>query len=155
MDSLAEAMSECRPNWTPSFCNWILSLVELSMRSSIGVFEDSWYRQVGGVPTGGSLCVQLANITVFARMRKAVYDQPSLIQNVVSVKRNIDDGAGGFSGTREDFEAWINQINTNLHPFGLTIDEYSIAPPDLISMYHSWTYSFVSAKKACYKLISM
>ena len=41
IESLQEAILECRPYWSPVFCNWILSLVELSMRSSIGVFENS------------------------------------------------------------------------------------------------------------------
>ena len=47
-----------------------------------------------GVPTGGSLCVQLANITVFYFMNNAVYSKPEIMANVVEAKRYIDDGAG-------------------------------------------------------------
>ena len=123
-------MTECRPWWSPEFCEWITSLVEISLRSSIGVFENTWYRQNGGVPTGGSLCVQLANISVYAKMREAVYSKPSLMEKVVSVKRYIDDGAGGFSGNQSEFESWIIEINTSLQPYGLIIDESTFAPPD-------------------------
>ena len=47
-----------------------------------------------GVPTGGSLCVQLANITVFYVTNYAVYSKPEMMANVVEAKRYIDDGAG-------------------------------------------------------------
>jgi hypothetical protein len=99
------------------------------MKSSIGVFENVWYRQKGGVPTGGSLCVQLANIAVFSKMRKAVYSDTRLMEKVKSVKRYIDDGAGGFEGSEEEFKVWLEEVNQRLAQYGLTIDESCIAPP--------------------------
>ena len=65
LEALEYAMNTCRAPWAPEFKKWILDLVELSLESSVGLFEDSWYEQINGVPAGGSLCVQLANITVF------------------------------------------------------------------------------------------
>ena len=96
IEALYEAIAECRKEWTPEFSEWIISLVKLSLKSSIGVFEDTWYKQKGGVPTGGTLCVQLANIAVFSIMRKALYNQPSLMEKVAAVRRYIDDGVGAF-----------------------------------------------------------
>ena len=94
--------------------------------ASIAKFKDKFYRQKKGVPTGGSLCVQLANITVYHLMRKAVYDKPNLMSNVKEAKRYIDDGAGFYSGSKRSFEVWMNQVNRNLNPFGLFIDESDI-----------------------------
>ena len=71
--ALSTAMDECRENWDPDFKQWILKLVGLSLRSSVGMFNDSWYRQKRGVPTGGSLCVQIANIAVYHIMHDLVY----------------------------------------------------------------------------------
>ena len=55
IDSLKEAMHECRPEWTQEFRNWLVDLVCISLESSVGVFNNKWYRQKGGIPTGGSL----------------------------------------------------------------------------------------------------
>ena len=130
IESLKEAISECRPDWSEDFCSWLISLVEMSLKCSIGVFENVWYRQKGGVPTGGSLCVQLANITVYSRMRKLIYLDPILMEKVKSVKRYFDDGAGTYNGSKEEFHNWIATVNQRLAPDGLTIDEYCIKPPD-------------------------
>ena len=81
-EAIQHAMLTCRPGWSTHKKKWILDLIDLSLRASIGKFKDNWYIQKNGVPTGGSLCVQLANITVYYLMNKAVYSQPRLMQNV-------------------------------------------------------------------------
>ena len=57
-------MDEHREEWSNELKKWIIDLVNFSLKSSVGQFEDNFYRQLNGVPTGGSLCVQLANMTV-------------------------------------------------------------------------------------------
>ena len=84
---------------------------------------------VSGVPTGGSLCVQLANIAVFSKLRKAVYSDSVLMKNVKAVKRYIDDGAGFYNGSTSDFTNWLILVNQRLNAYGLTIDESCIEPP--------------------------
>ena len=83
-----------------------MDLVELSLESSLDVFDYIWYKQKKGVPTGGSLCVQLANITVYSIMRTA-----ELMKNIINAKRYIDDGAGFFKSNTEEFRNWINVVN--------------------------------------------
>ena len=78
-------MIECRPNWNQEKRKWVLDLIDISLRASIGKFKDKFYRQKKGVPTGGSLCVQLADITVYHIMREAVYSKPLLM---TTVKKN-------------------------------------------------------------------
>jgi hypothetical protein len=74
--------------------------------------------------------VQLANMTVFSAMRKAVYSDSTLMENIPTVKRYIDDGAGFFTGTADEYKLWLIAVNSRLKPYGLVIDESSIEPPD-------------------------
>ena len=129
MEALTVAMNECRTEWSEEFKRWILALVDLSFRSSIGQFEGEWYQQLVGIPTGGSLCVQIANIAVYYYMRKVVYSDEQLMKNVSTVKRYIDDGAGFFDGTKRQFSEFISNVNSRLSNVGLNIDEFSIEDP--------------------------
>ena len=79
-------MNECRPDWSDNYKAWITALVKHSLASSVGVYDGQWYRQKDVVPTGGSLSVQLANITVFFVMKKAVYSKPQLMRNIATTK---------------------------------------------------------------------
>ena len=56
-EALLYAMQTCRPKWTVKKRQWILDLVDLSLRASVGKYGNDWYLQKEGVPTGGSLCV--------------------------------------------------------------------------------------------------
>jgi hypothetical protein len=129
LEALSFAMQECRPDWTEEFRKWVIALVEFSLKASVGVFEKAWYIQKKGVPTGGSLCVQIANITVFYIMQKVVYSNLDMMRGIASLKRYIDDGAGHFVGSKREFASWLNEANRALAPFGLNIDESSIEDP--------------------------
>ena len=126
IEALQHAMNTCRTPWSPEFKKWILDLATASLDSSIGLFEGTWYKQINGVPTGGSLCVQLANIAVFYILNKKVYTNPDLMKDVGSIKRYIDDGAGQFKGTHRQFTLWLKKVNELLSPYGLLIDESQI-----------------------------
>ena len=123
IEALNTAMAECRLDWNDDFRNWIIKLVKLSLKAAVGKYEGKWYRQKKGIPTGGSLCVELANITVFYLMRKFVYSNCNLMKNVAHVKRYIDDGAGFFTGSQRQFEFWLRSVNQALKPSCLVIDE--------------------------------
>ena len=122
-EALQNAMLTCRPGWNREKQKWILDLIDHSLRAAVGKFENNWYSQLNGVPTGGSLCVQLANITVFYIMNKAVYSNRQLMINIKESKRYIDDGAGFYIGSKRSFIVWMNSVNTALRPYGLYIDE--------------------------------
>ena len=141
---MREAAEECRPDWSSDFVEWLVSLVILSLESSVGIFEGSWYKQKGGIPTGGSLCVQLANITVYWVMRKAVYENPELMKNIISVKRYIDDGADFIQGPPEDFHQWIRKVNENLSEYGLFIDESCVGTTNTFISFLDIQFAFDS-----------
>ena len=73
-EAVMYAMEECRTSWSKEKREWIISLIDI--RASIGKFKDNFYLQKNGVPTGGSLCVQLVNIAVCYIMHKEVYSKP-------------------------------------------------------------------------------
>ena len=126
IEALRYAMTTCRPGWSERKRKWILDLIKVSLLSSIGKFKENFYLQKNGVPTGGSLCVQLANITVYYVMNKAVYSNEELMRDVKEAKRYIDDGGGFYVGSDRSFTNWIAKVNEALVPYGLLIDEYTI-----------------------------
>ena len=65
----------------------------------------------------------------YSIIRKAVYNDETIMNNIMSAKRYVDDGAGLFNGSSEAFNSWIVSVNEKLCPFGLTIDESCICPP--------------------------
>ena len=103
---------------------WILALIEFSLKASVAKYDNSWWKQKNGIPTGGRLCVQLANRTVFYVMSEKVYKVPGMMEKILDIKRFIDDGGGLHLGNEEEFEEWLRKVNSLLRPFGLYIDEY-------------------------------
>ena len=121
LEAVEHAISECRPNWTPGFTKWLLDNISLSMQSAVGHHKDKWYKPVNGIPTGGSLSVQLANITVFYVLDKILYSKDHMMQRIHSMVRFIYDGAGLFNGSIRQFHAWKTELMKGLAPYNLSI----------------------------------
>ena len=121
IESLHYAMDTHRLNWSPEFKNWIIDNVKLGFQSAVGVFNDQWYRAVKGLPTGGSLSVQLANIAVYYVLSKCLYNNNHLMSKIYATKRFIDDVAGVFTGTERQFENWKTDLLRELNKFGLNV----------------------------------
>ena len=89
------------------------------MSAGFGKFRNRWYRPVTGIPTGGNISVQLANISVFYALNMSLFAKPQMMNNILSTIRFIDDGSGIFIGTADDFEIWKTQLTNNLNQFNL------------------------------------
>ena len=124
--AIIEAMKEKRPNWSKNFKDWIIELIVFSLKAAIGEYDGEWFSPKNGIPTGGSLCVPLANITVYYVMRKEVYSNMNIMHPIKSVKRYIDDGAGFYTGLLSQYRVWIDRVNDLLKPYGLIIDEFQV-----------------------------
>ena len=124
--ALSVALKECRSDWPYALKEWICDLVKHSLKSAVGKFEDKWYVQKLGIATGGSLCVELANITVYYVMRQCVYSNKMLMKKVKHVKRYIDDGAGFYTGSSDEFKQWLADVNDAISSSGLFIDEANV-----------------------------
>ena len=72
IQALKSAITECRPDWSETFVEWLCYLLRFSMDSAVGVFKDSWYKPKKGMPTGGSCSVPLANISMFCSKKRII-----------------------------------------------------------------------------------
>ena len=121
--ALREALNLHRDDWPTKLKDWIIDLVLLSIEASVGEFMGKFYRQRKGLPTGGSLIVEIANITVYYVLQKSVYSDKSMMKNIVAVKRFIDDGVGIHQMTKRLFDRWKAEVSVRVNKFGLTIKE--------------------------------
>ena len=119
--ALKHAIQVCRRQWTKKFVDWILKLIDLSMSAGFGKFGKKWYRPATGIPTGGNISVQLANIAVYYALHMSLFSKPQMMKNIISTVRFIDDGSGIFNGTNDEFERWKIELTTNLKRFNLLI----------------------------------
>lgn len=78
------------------------------MSAGFGKYKNKWYKPTTGIPTGGNISVQLANISIYYALSKSLFSKESMMTNIISTIRFIDDGGGIFNGTLEEFEAWKN-----------------------------------------------
>ena len=135
-EAITFSISKCRPDWNTEFIDWIIKMIRLSMSAGFGKFEEKWYKPITGIPTGGNISVQLANITVFYVMFKCLFSKEDMMNNIISTIRFIDDGSGIFKGSKEEFELWKNKFTCSLKEFGLVIkdEDWDVAsePNDMV-----------------------
>jgi hypothetical protein len=124
-EALAVAIKELRPQWTEGFTKWIMDLVNHSLDSSFAKYGRNWYKGLVGIPTGGSLSVTLANIAVYYVLRKIIYLNDDIPEELLGLKRFVDDICGLWTGSRESFELWSDRVNEELRVYGLSIKDKS------------------------------
>ena len=129
LKALRHALHQTHPDWDVSKVDWICDLVELSMRSSVGCCKGQWYRQKNGIATGGSLCVELANITVFYVLHEVIYSTDDMMKGVEALKRFVDDCTGAFVGSEREFRLWEKAVRDRLLEFGLKTDDFVLKKP--------------------------
>ena len=128
--ALKDSISECREEWSDDFCEWLCDIVNLSMNASIGEFNGKYYKQKKGIATGGSNCVELANITVYHVLKSVIYDRPEMMSKIIGVKRFIDDGCGIHRMSSECFKKFMIDVNSGVAMYGLKIKESDWSVPE-------------------------
>ena len=106
--AIRAAIKQCRPTWSDDFAEWLVTSVNLSLDSAVGLFKGKWYQSTGGVATGGKLCVYVANITVFWAFHRVIYS--TWPKHLLYLFRFVDDGTGGWSGSPGEFFKWFCKI---------------------------------------------
>ena len=129
-EALQDAMDNCRLSWSAQFKAWLKELVKLSVESSFGEYRGSFYKPKEGCPTGGSLSVQIANISVFYVLKKVLYEDKDLMKDIVDVKRFIDDGVGLHCMTSRNFAKWKNIVSDRVGNYGLKIKQSDWSEPE-------------------------
>ena len=109
LEAVRAAFSECdcADSWSDDNVNWICELIELSLSSSVAKFGDNWYRALNGIPTGNSISVMLANITVFYVLRKVIYSAEVRPPELISLRRFVDDIGGCGMDLPEHSRYWL------------------------------------------------
>ena len=62
-------------------------------------------------------------------MRKCVYEDNVLMDKISSLKRYINEGAGTYSGTKQQFTEFLKTVNERIGTLELNIDGYSVMDP--------------------------
>ena len=125
LEAVRAAISECKcltSSWSKNKVNWICELIELSLSSSVAKFGDNWYRALNGIPTGNSLSVMMANITVYYVLRKVIYSPEVSPPEMIDLHRFIDDIGGMWNGPASTFKVCADAINQQLEEkYGLSL----------------------------------
>ena len=129
LEALQNAMETCCPTWSEEFKTWLKDLVLLSINSAIGEYKGTFFKPKDGCPTGGSLSVQLAKITVFFVLKTVLYQDEALMKNIVSMERFIDDGVGLHCMNQNAFKKWKIEVSKRVSDKGLTIKKADWSEP--------------------------
>ena len=119
--ALEDAMESCRAHWSKGFMEWMIKVIRLSMESAFGEFKGRFFRAVGGIPTGGSISVELANIAVYFILKTEIFEDDKLMKDIVGIKRFIDDGVGIHTMSERRFSAWKKLVSKKVAKHGMKI----------------------------------
>ena len=82
-------------------------------------FEDQVYKSKLGIPTGGSLSRQIADIFLHWTLCQKINPKISDIQAIKLWQRFIDDVIGIWRGSRRSFDAFVKTLNQETMKFGI------------------------------------
>ena len=95
----------------------IKQFVELSFKESYITYKEEVFKSSIGIPTGGSLSRQLADVflhwLLFKKLK--IMTRPEL----QFWRRFIDDGFGIWRGSRRSFDAFVNKLNKETNKYGI------------------------------------
>ena len=93
--------------------------IRLSFENSYVTYQDKCYKSKVGIPTGGSLSRQIADIFLHWIMFIKMTPSLSLIQAIRFWKRFIDDVIGVWRGTKRSFINFVTQLNAETMKYGI------------------------------------
>ena len=104
----------------------VKAFVELSFQESYITYKDEVFKPKVGIPTGGSLSRQIADIFLHWLLFKKIDVSIMNANELRFWKRFIDDGIGIWRGTKRSFEAFVRKLNKETNKFGINfpIDEF-------------------------------
>ena len=99
--------------------NVIEQFIKVSFENSYVSYKNDTYKSKIGIPTGGSLSRQIADI--FLHWIIFVKANPNLneIEAIRFWKRFIDDCIGVWRGTRRSFDNFVKQLNAETGKYGI------------------------------------
>ena len=82
-------------------------------------YNNECYKSKVGIPTGGSLSRQIADIVLHWIMFVKMTPKLNVIQAIRFWKRFIDDCIGVWRGTKRSFDAFVKQLNEHTMKYGI------------------------------------
>ena len=131
IEAVEDAMKSCRADWSKGFMDWMVEVIKLSMKSAFGEFKGIFFKAKGGIPTGGSISVELANIAVYFILKTVLFNDKFMMTDIVGIKRYIDDGVGIHTMSERRFKSWKKLVSSKVSTRGMLIkpDDWN-APSD-------------------------
>ena len=93
--------------------------IKLSFENAYVTFEDEVYKSKVGIPTGGSLSRQIADIFLHWILFKKINPKIPDIQAIKLWARFIDDCIGIWRGSRRSFDSFVKALNQETMKFGI------------------------------------
>ena len=97
----------------------ITRFIELSFEKSYVAYKDECYKSKVGIPTGGSLSRQIADIFLHWMLFCKMSPKLDLVQAIRFWKRFIDDCIGVWRGSRRSFNNFVQQLNSETKKYGI------------------------------------
>ena len=97
----------------------IAQFIELSFENSYVVYNNECYKSKVGIPTGGSLSRQIADIFLHWILFHKMTPKLNLIQMIRFWRRFTDDYVGVWRGTKRSFESFVRKLNRELKRYGI------------------------------------
>ena len=97
----------------------ILRFIELSFENSYVTYRNECYKSKVGIPTGGSLSRQIADIFLHWLLYNKVAPKLGTIEAIRFWKRFIDDCVGIWRGTQRSFYNFVRTLNAETKKYGI------------------------------------
>ena len=97
----------------------IKQFIRLSFEHSYVSYQNECFKSKVGIPTGGSLSRQIADIFLHWILYIKMTPKLDLIQAIRYWGRFIDDGIGIWRGTKRSFDNFMKQLNSETSKYGI------------------------------------
>ena len=97
----------------------IKEFVQLSFDESYITHQDKVFKSKVGIPTGGSLSRQIADVFLHWLLFKKIDTSIMTPNELLFWRRFIDDGLGIWRGSKRSFDAFVKKLNRETNKFGI------------------------------------
>ena len=118
----------------------IEQFIKLSFENSYVAYQNDCYKPKVGIPTGGSLSRQIADIFLHWILFIKMTPNLTLIQAIRFWRRFIDDCVGLWRGSRRSFDNFIKQLNAETMKYGIKFSPNDIQFGKSVHVLDLWVY---------------
>ena len=97
----------------------IEEFVRLSFEESYITHQNKVYKSKVGIPTGGSLSRQIADVFLHWLLFKKIDTSIMTPNELLFWRRFIDDGLGIWRGSKRSFDGFVKKLNRETNKFGI------------------------------------